>query len=218
MTAQLPPNLLQLFAPRPPVRYIPPADHAPESRKTAHITGIAAFVPHLQEKAAKARATENGTLSTSPSEDPEYEHPPTESWLERRTRETLEKQENQAWLVSEGYKELYKPREDENIRNDGYKTLFVARLPFDATVADLEREFGRFGAIERVRIVVDNGEREKTRVAKGKTKKISRKGKSRGYGFVVFEKEKDMKCGSYSSLLLISLQTLRSPLMNLSCF
>lgn len=45
---------------------------------------------------------------------------------------------------------LDKPQEDQNIRGDAFKTLIVARLSYDATEQDLEREFGRFGPIERV--------------------------------------------------------------------
>jgi len=41
--------------------------------------------------------------------------------------------------------------EDPNVRGDAFKTLFVARLSYDTTEKDLEREFGRFGPIERVR-------------------------------------------------------------------
>ena len=41
--------------------------------------------------------------------------------------------------------------DDSNIRGDAFKTLFVARLSYDTTEKDLEREFGRFGPIERVR-------------------------------------------------------------------
>jgi U1 small nuclear ribonucleoprotein 70kDa len=44
MTDKLPPNLLQLFTPRPPLRYLPPADAAPEKRKTATISGLVAFL------------------------------------------------------------------------------------------------------------------------------------------------------------------------------
>lgn len=47
---------------------------------------------------------------------------------------------------------LVKPNEDPNIRGDAFKTLIVARLSYDAEERDLEREFGRFGPIERVRI------------------------------------------------------------------
>lgn len=174
MTDKLPPNLLALFAPRPGLRYLPPADHAPEERKTAHITGVAAFLPALHE-------------------EPVPYHP-TESWLEARDRRTLEKQAHQTYITStDGSKELYKPTEDANIRGDAFKTLFVARLSYETDVKDLEREFGRFGPIERIRIVTDSGEGLKSNVTNGGAVGKNRKGKSRGYAFVVFEREKDMK-------------------------
>lgn len=47
--------------------------------------------------------------------------------------------------------EGYKPDEDPQIRGDAFKTLFVGRLNYEAKESDLEREFGRFGPIERVR-------------------------------------------------------------------
>jgi hypothetical protein len=75
MTDKLPPNLLALFAPRPPLRWVPPSDHAPQDRKTAPISGVAAFLPQLQEY----------------KENDDYV--PTESWLQRRDRIRLEKQE-----------------------------------------------------------------------------------------------------------------------------
>ena len=184
MTDKLPPNLLALFAPRPPVRYLPPADHAPEDRFTHHVSGVAQFLPQLQEKAAKNKAIEEGDIDP---DDEDYERPPTESWLEARDRRIVQKQERQAWLTTDGVKQLYNPAEDENIRGDGFKTLFVARLSYDTDVKDLEREFGRFGPIERVRIVTDSGESNKG------SAKTSRKGKSKGYAFIVFERERDMK-------------------------
>ena len=76
----------------------------------------------------------------------------------------------------------------------------VARLSYDATEQDLESEFGRFGPIERVcllgvyllflltrskiRIVVDTKQDEKPN---------KKKKKHRGYAFVVYEREKDMR-------------------------
>jgi RNA recognition motif-containing protein len=57
-----------------------------------------------------------------------------------------------------------------------------------ATEQDLRREFEMYGAIERVRIVRDQ------------------KDKSRGYAFIVYERERDMKGVSGGSLcrLLVS--------------
>lgn len=75
MTDKLPPNLLALFAPRPPLRWVPAPDYAPEKRKTAGIDSIAAFLPELQ----KYKETDA--------------HQPTESWLEAHDRKKLEKKQ-----------------------------------------------------------------------------------------------------------------------------
>lgn len=107
---------------------------------------------------------------------------------------------------------IVKPNEDPNIRGDAFKTLIVARLSYDAEERDLEREFGRFGPIERVRIhqdlcyslgtgtdllrqiriVVDTHAHEKPN---------KKKKPHRGYAFVVFEREKDMRGKLFQSLL-----------------
>jgi len=84
MTDKLPPNLLALFAPRPPLRWVPPSDHAPGERKTAPISGLAAFLPQLQEY----------------KEEDSYI--PTESWLQRKDRIQLEKRQRQEKLLTEG--------------------------------------------------------------------------------------------------------------------
>lgn len=74
----------------------------------------------------------------------------------------------------------YRPQDDPKIKGDAAKTLFVGRLSYDVKEADLEREFGRFGPIERIRIVKDE--------TTPKPKKPHR-----GYAFIVFEREKDMR-------------------------
>ncbi|KAH8599715.1 U1 small nuclear ribonucleoprotein of 70kDa MW N terminal-domain-containing protein, partial [Bisporella sp. PMI_857] len=159
------PNLLALFAPRPPLRWVPPSDHAPEERKTANIGGIGAFLPQLQEY----KETDN--------------YVPTESWLQRKDRVKQEKTEQLEKLLKDG-PVSYKPQDDPNIRGDAFKTLIVARLSYEATEKDLEAEFGRFGPIERIRIVVDVKQDEKPN---------KKKKKHRGYAFVVYEREKDMR-------------------------
>lgn len=44
------------------------------------------------------------------------------------------------------------PEHDPAVKGDPYKTLFVSRLSYEVKDTDLEREFGRFGPIERVRL------------------------------------------------------------------
>lgn len=46
------------------------------------------------------------------------------------------------------------PKDDPQVRGDALKTLFVARLSYETKEMDLEREFGRFGPIERVRSII----------------------------------------------------------------
>merc|ERR1711879_479971 len=58
---------------------------------------------------------------------------------------------------------------------DPFKTLFVARISYDTTEKKMKREFEVFGSIKKVRIVYDQ------------------KGKPRGYAFIEFEHERDLK-------------------------
>jgi U1 small nuclear ribonucleoprotein 70kDa len=133
MTDKLPQNLLALFQPRPPLRYIPPQDTPPEDRalKQSQISGVAAFLPALAEYAAT-----------------DY-YEPTESWLQRKDRIKAEKKARLEEMARDDFKE-FQPENDPQIRGDAVKTLFVGRLAYEAKEGDLEREFGRFGPIERV--------------------------------------------------------------------
>jgi U1 small nuclear ribonucleoprotein 70kDa len=133
MTDKLPANLLALFQPRPPLRYIPPQDTPPEDRalKQSQISGVAAFLPALTEYAAT-----------------DY-YEPTESWLQRKDRIKAEKKARLEEMARDDFKE-FRPENDPQIRGDAVKTLFVGRLAYEAKEGDLEREFGRFGPIERV--------------------------------------------------------------------
>ncbi|KAI5860517.1 U1 small nuclear ribonucleoprotein of 70kDa MW N terminal-domain-containing protein [Durotheca rogersii] len=165
MTDKLPPNLLALFAPRPPLRWVPALDFPPEQRKTHTISAVAGYLPALA-----AYRDNDGFV-------------PTESWLEMRDRKKREKQAQQEKLLTEGPLH-YAPNDDQNIRGDPFKTLIVARLSYEANEHDLEKEFGRFGPIERIRIVTDTHAHEKPN---------KKKKPHRGYAFVVFEREKDMR-------------------------
>ncbi|KAK2741290.1 hypothetical protein FQN55_008387 [Onygenales sp. PD_40] len=163
MTDKLPPNLLALFAPRPPLRYIPPGDRAPDDVKPSEIGGVAQFLGDLEKYAE------------------EVPYNATESWLQRKARLKDERKAALERHLTEGLHE-YNPENDPQVRGDAFKTLFVSRLSYEATEADLEREFGRFGPIERIRIVVDTHNPKK-----------NPKKPHRGYAFIVYEREKDMK-------------------------
>jgi U1 small nuclear ribonucleoprotein len=84
MTDKLPPNLLALFAPRPPLRYLPPTDRAPAERRTAQVSSLADYLPALEEY--KKTDVYN----------------PTESHEQKKDRRMLEKQKHADWLTTEG--------------------------------------------------------------------------------------------------------------------
>jgi U1 small nuclear ribonucleoprotein len=84
MTDKLPPPLLALFQPRPPLRYIPPSDRAPEDCQKSTISGVAQFL-------AEAKNFEE-----------EAPYNATESWLQRKWRQKLEKKEKLEKQVTDG--------------------------------------------------------------------------------------------------------------------
>mmetsp|Transcript_91061 Transcript_91061/g.253519 ORF Transcript_91061/g.253519 Transcript_91061/m.253519 type:complete len:270 (+) Transcript_91061:70-879(+) len=103
--------------------------------------------------------------------------PPRESWespLERKARRHKEKLEKHKETLKKLVAE-YDPHKDENAVGDPFKTLFVARISYDTTEKKLKREFEVFGSIKRVRMIYDQ------------------KGKPRGYAFIEYEHERDLK-------------------------
>jgi U1 small nuclear ribonucleoprotein len=82
---------------------------------------------------------------------------------------------------------------------DAYKTLFVARLSYDTTEETLRREFEAYGPVSRIRVVHKRG---KDDILTGSDEGDQ----PRGYAFVEFAKEEDMRargvlkcCGAFNS-------------------
>ena len=76
--------LLNLFAPRPPLRWVEPADHAPEKRCTPKISGVGQYLQAMREY----KDADN--------------YVPTDSWLQKRDRKKQEKKEKQEKLLTDG--------------------------------------------------------------------------------------------------------------------
>jgi len=99
---------------------------------------------------------------------------PWESPKERKERRHREKLDAHKKELEELIKK-YDPHKDANAVGDPFKTLFVARISYDTTEKKLKREFEVFGSIKKVRMIYDT------------------KGKPRGYAFVEYEHERDLK-------------------------
>eukprot|EP00440_Ansanella_granifera_P042199 gb/GFBE01045744.1/.p1 GENE.gb/GFBE01045744.1/~~gb/GFBE01045744.1/.p1 ORF type:complete len:320 (+),score=109.73 gb/GFBE01045744.1/:1-960(+) len=103
--------------------------------------------------------------------------PPKDLWespLERKARRHTEKVQAHKDSQKESI-EKYDPHKDANASGDPFRTLFVGRISYDTTEKKIKREFEVFGAIKKVRMIYDL------------------KGKPRGYGFIEFEHERDLK-------------------------
>jgi U1 small nuclear ribonucleoprotein len=155
MTAHLPPSLLSLFAPRPPLPYLPPI----ELRKPLSYTGISQYVKEFEKTDNTKKEQVNFPFETK------------QSRKERLNKEKKKKHEQELEKIIKEWD----PKKDPKATSDPYKTLFVGRLNYDTSEHKLKREFEIYGPVKKVRIVTDKN------------------GSPRGYAFVEFEKERDMK-------------------------
>ncbi|KAF9954689.1 hypothetical protein BGZ65_003867, partial [Modicella reniformis] len=95
--------------------------------------------------------------------------------MAERKKQKMEERERKTQERLKGGLETWDPSKDEKVVGDPYKTLHVSRLSFDVTEKDLRREFSMYGQIENIKVVKDL------------------ESKARGYAFIEFEREKDMK-------------------------
>ncbi|KAG1444554.1 hypothetical protein G6F56_010253 [Rhizopus delemar] len=120
MTDKLPPNLLKLFAPRPPLPYHPPLDKDPQKRVGCIVTGIASFVPELK--------------------DYDSDYVPWKSLAEKRKEKAEAKKKKAEEDLQKALAE-YDPEQNENITGDPFNTLFVTHLSPELNETDLQKEF-----------------------------------------------------------------------------
>ncbi|KAJ1821051.1 hypothetical protein LPJ60_002848 [Coemansia sp. RSA 2675] len=153
MTSRLPPDLFQLFTPRPPLAPVPPTDRAPDDKPKPALSGIAQYVSELSQ----------APLAT-----------PVETPKQRRDRIKREHAVLARDNIIRGLS-TWDPSLNLQATEDPYKTIIVARLNYDTTENDLRTEFQAFGSIASIKMVNDMD------------------GNFRGYAFVEFEREADMR-------------------------
>merc|ERR1711976_331680 len=162
MPSFLPPNLLALFAPRPPLDYQRPVDTLPwdkdrEEKIEANYSGVTSFLDKFEKKEDQPLAIREETR------------------VERKLRIKNTRLENHKRQMQEELME-YDPNKNKKSTIDPYKTLFVARMSYDTSEKKIRREFEQYGPIAEIKLVLD---------------KIT--GKSKGYCFIEFESERDMR-------------------------
>jgi len=113
-------------------------------------------------------------LFTDPATDTFVGSRPFETKPQKKARIQKDRWTRSQDAIAENVKSWI-PAKDPKAAGDPTKTLFVGRINFNTSEHKLKREFEYWGPIKRVRIVNDL------------------KGKPRGYAFVEFEREKDMR-------------------------
>ena len=137
MTANLPPQLLKYFTPRPPLPYLGPTDRDFNDRKRLQLTPLTPF------------------LKDCKGFDQDYV--PTETIFVKRLKKKKQREVKSAELIK-SRKKNWDPISDPNaIGSDPYRTLFVARLPYDTDADELKSIFSYYGPITKVSLVSEKG-------------------------------------------------------------
>ncbi|KAI8902492.1 hypothetical protein BC833DRAFT_616611 [Globomyces pollinis-pini] len=132
MTSGLPPNLLRLFAPRPPLPFLPPVDPDPKDRKLPKYTGL------------------SEVLDRCVGHDVDYV--PKETALEKQLKRAQEKKDKLGKLAKH-IEEVWDPT--KYVESDPYKTLFVSNLAYETTEKQLRRTMEAFGDVKSIKMIMN---------------------------------------------------------------
>jgi len=114
------------------------------------------------------------TYFSNPTENPPPEPLKLLNRDERNALKRKEKQEKERQKVESDLKE-WDPHNNPKATDEAYKTLFVCRLSYNTSESKLRREFEQYGPIKQIKLTTDLDN------------------KPRGYAFIEFERERDMR-------------------------
>lgn len=160
----MPPEIRSTFMPNPPLEPVPSVSY----RRRNNWTGVAQYMVHLEKESPPERVT----------------LPTPKSIREQRKRLKIEQHQKSLLPLIQQFRNEQKEYGGEYKNMNCYNTLFIGRLSYEVTERKLLREMEAFGPIKDIHIikrkVVDNGGDDTAT-------------KSRGYAFVEYEHEEDMK-------------------------
>ncbi|GJQ15958.1 hypothetical protein GpartN1_g7749.t1 [Galdieria partita] len=136
----------------------------PKKRKLRPLAGIAPFLDYIPEYKEKVIG------SHSESREETFETPAMRRERKRKERREKFLQWKQKLL------EQYSPPTEPNATSDPQKTLFVARLKPETTQLKLQAELEVFGKVKEIKLPISK-----------------RTGLPKGYAFVEFQRERDMR-------------------------
>lgn len=142
-THLLPPNLLKLFAPRPPLPYARPVDRDIDRIHSKAVSGVASILTQLKETAdAQTVAAGTNDAIMEDGEEPTLTH--AEEVKRQLRREERRKKRTEEFKIAKetcvffvfisvsstqfSLSGIDKPADDSEAIGDPYKTLFISRL------------------------------------------------------------------------------------------
>jgi U1 small nuclear ribonucleoprotein len=139
-THLLPPNLLKLFAPRPPLPYARPVDRDVERITKKDVTGVAHILAQLKEATTEGLIIAGEGDGMEEGEEPIFTH--AEEIKRQIRREERKKKRTEEFKIAKETCRLVvisfqphlisslldKPADDPEAVGDPYKTLFISRL------------------------------------------------------------------------------------------
>jgi U1 small nuclear ribonucleoprotein len=141
-THLLPPNLLKLFAPRPPLPYSRPVDRDIDRIFNKNVVGVAHILVQLKEANTDSLITAGTSDAMEEGEEPVFTHA-EETKRQIRREERKAKKTEEFKIAKETCQLIYisllllwncncipidKPADDPEAVGDPYKTLFISRL------------------------------------------------------------------------------------------
>lgn len=144
-THLLPPNLLKLFAPRPPLPYTRPLDKDIDRVRPKKVNGVAHLLTQLREAKTQGMLESGNTGGErdgmEEGEEPSFTYAEEtkrqirrEDRKKKKAEEFLKAKENCTAVTNLSYPSIAdsffadKPSEDPEAIGDPYKTLFISRL------------------------------------------------------------------------------------------
>jgi U1 small nuclear ribonucleoprotein 70kDa len=172
----MPPDIRSTFMPNPPLEPIPSVQY----RRKKKWTGVANYMTHLLEE-TKLLPPDRIRLPTPQSIQEQRKQLKQEQY-----RKSL-----QPYIMQ--FRNEQKECGGEYKNMNCYNTLFIGRLAYEVTERKLLREMEVFGPIKDIHIIKRYDANSSTNSSSNNNNNSSANVLSRGYAFVEYEHEEDMK-------------------------
>jgi len=161
------PAIRAMFMPNPPPKFVPKPVLVHRSKQ---LTGVAAF---LQSRAVDVISNKNDATN---KEEEEGKNGGGKNRKQQREERQKERNKRRLEPMIEDYRTAANASEGSFEGMNCYNTIFVGRLAFEVSEHKLLREFEHYGPVKDLKLICDK-----------------ESGKSKGYAFIEFEKEEDMR-------------------------